>query len=525
MKYSKEFVALLLGGAMLGTTYASAESIAYYAKDAKVKWTIEGNDGTALALATRDGETTPVYVKTLFGDNGVYTDTFRLPSSAKSGGYTLSVVIDGAETRIPFRHINPEQAKEEVAAVGKAGSDLGNVIESNYSDLGIDLGEFIENKDAIIKYFAILKTTNMTYSEFWDSYNASVLLASLCDEADDTIIEDTLIKNGEMIGLDSNAFSGYSEKVKKEIIERFRKGEVSSKPFGETVAEWTALARLNNEESLIGYRELLLTEYKDVFKPDMSDYNSSKDKDTIIRNVMKATYNTADEVVKAFEAASEKYQGSSDKQTGAGGGGGSSSGGSSSGGVSIPAAVAVQAVGLSDVDGHWAGSMIDTLYKNGIVSGSDGRFNPDANITRAEFCTMLAKAFYKGQIGDANKFTDVSAEKWYFPFVSLLAQKGVINGKGDGIFAPDEMISRQDMCAIISGCMKDLNKNMAVERDITEFADTDEIASYSSEAVNALYQAGIVSGNPDGTFRPRASLTRAEAATVIYKILNKEVAR
>ena len=117
----------------------------------------------------------------------------------------------------------------------------------------------------------------------------------------------------------------------------------------------------------------------------------------------------------------------------------------------------------------------------------------------------------------AAEFTDVSSGAWFAPYVYALADKGIITGYEDKTFLPDKLITREDSAVIIYRTMLDASVNMDAE---AEFSDSNAVSDYAKEAVKKLCGAGIINGS-DGKFNPKSNLTRAEAAAIISRLLEK----
>ncbi len=165
-----------------------------------------------------------------------------------------------------------------------------------------------------------------------------------------------------------------------------------------------------------------------------------------------------------------------------------------------------------DLEGHWARANILAMYNRGIINGfTDGSFRPEANVTRAEFVKMLVAALNL-EVGGAVNFDDVVPEDWHYAYIATAFNNNIVTGVGTG-FNPNGAITRQDASAIVYRAI------MAGETAKgTTFADGSEIADYARTAVSALSSKGIILGN-DGCFFPKDNMTRAEAATIIQRIL------
>ncbi|MGI5948705.1 S-layer homology domain-containing protein [Peptoniphilus sp.] len=145
----------------------------------------------------------------------------------------------------------------------------------------------------------------------------------------------------------------------------------------------------------------------------------------------------------------------------------------------------------------------------------DGTFKPSDNMTRAEAAKMFATLINGGTnfgTSKTTKFTDASND-WYSEAINYVVEKGFINGYEDGTFKPNEKITRAEFAKMISGYIKDSNTTKA------SFADTKD--HWAQDAIDKLYGNKNIKGYPDGTFKPNANITRAEAVTILNSVFNR----
>ncbi|MGN0163054.1 MAG: S-layer homology domain-containing protein, partial [Candidatus Ornithomonoglobus sp.] len=227
---------------------------------------------------------------------------------------------------------------------------------------------------------------------------------------------------------------------------------------------------------------------------------------------------------------------------GAGGGGGGSAGGSGGGGNAGYSAGILPSIpiGITDTGSiiepgtsekltfddmpktHWASEAVYSLVEMGIVNGrSEKLFAPTENVTRAEFAAMTVRAFdFKGS-GTNPAFDDVDEDDWFFDAVATAVENGIVNGVDEKNFAPDAVITRQDMCVILARALKQAGIDLNSDED-TVFSDIDSVSDYAQDAVAAMSSEKILNGYEDGSFRPQGSANRAEAAKVIYESVSKK---
>ncbi len=171
------------------------------------------------------------------------------------------------------------------------------------------------------------------------------------------------------------------------------------------------------------------------------------------------------------------------------------------------------------LNSHWAKTAVEYLAKEGIISGNgDGMFEPEKNVTRAEFVKMIVMAFGEYDKGlSTDEFADVNEGDWFYPYVANAVKRELVTGDEKGNFNPNDNITREDMCVILQRQL-----GLKTEEEITaEFTDSDAISEYAKEAVAILKHFGIVNGMDDGSFAPQRFCTRAMAAQIIYNALVK----
>ena len=166
---------------------------------------------------------------------------------------------------------------------------------------------------------------------------------------------------------------------------------------------------------------------------------------------------------------------------------------------------------------YWASEYIYHLVETGAVNGrTDTTFEPESNITRAEFVKILVQALQL-QASDAEiHFSDVEPQDWYYESVKTAAGLGIVNGLSDSYFGAEDFISREQMAAMIDRALRYKGKERISSTEA--FADQDEISDYAEESVMALRADGILNGKGENLFIPHDNTTRAEAAKVICMI-------
>ncbi len=173
---------------------------------------------------------------------------------------------------------------------------------------------------------------------------------------------------------------------------------------------------------------------------------------------------------------------------------------------------------FNDVTGHWADRNISTAVKLRIINGyANGKFQPNASVTRAEFTAMVARALGLGESTASASFKDTSSN-WAAGYISALADKGVIGGYADGSFKPNATISRAEMVTIIA---RVLDLNALATSAPTSFSDVDS-SNWAAAAIAQASSANLVQGLSSSVFSPSGKATRAEAVTMIIRALESD---
>jgi len=184
-------------------------------------------------------------------------------------------------------------------------------------------------------------------------------------------------------------------------------------------------------------------------------------------------------------------------------------------------AVGYAPVAFTDTRNHWSLANINFLAARGIIQGkASGLFMPDDTITRAEFVTILGNKF--GADFGAYRvmpFDDAKATDWFAGSVAWAAENKIVTGS-DGMFRPNDPISRQEMAVILDRYMTNLEKtDITGAKKAIVFADDAMIAGYAKTSVSKMQQLGIINGKTTTAFAPADNATRAEAAKMISALI------
>ena len=176
----------------------------------------------------------------------------------------------------------------------------------------------------------------------------------------------------------------------------------------------------------------------------------------------------------------------------------------------VPAAFAA-----SDLDGHWAQPFIEYLDQEGVInpSATTGKYEPDRDMTRAEFMRYINRAFHFTETASIS-YTDVPSNAWYYETVQIAARYGYINGTGDNQMDPEGRVTREQAAVIIGRLYKADPGNVSPS-DLS-FTDNASVSDWAAGYIEAAVDKGFITGYSDGSFQPQRVVTRGEVAKILY---------
>ncbi len=197
-------------------------------------------------------------------------------------------------------------------------------------------------------------------------------------------------------------------------------------------------------------------------------------------------------------------------------------------------------VPFTDTEGYWAESQVSFTASREIFSGiGEDRFGPKESMTRAMFVTVLWRMAGKPDATDstassaatggssateavsaAKSFTDVKTGSWYEDAVAWASANGIVNGMSETSFAPDAHVTREQMCSLLARFLTYEGISLAETAEASDFTDKSSIGAWALSDVEFCQTAGLISGYPDGTFKPKGDATRAENAAVFERMIN-----
>lgn len=182
------------------------------------------------------------------------------------------------------------------------------------------------------------------------------------------------------------------------------------------------------------------------------------------------------------------------------------------------AAQAQEALPFTDVgEDDWFREAVDYVYREGLMNGTGQTlFSPHNTTTRGMVVTILYRFEGAPETG-GSQFRDVPPDQYYARPVAWAAANGVVNGYEDGLFKPDEQITREQMAVILYRYARQKGLDVSGSADLSGYADASQISGYAREAMAWANHVGLINGVGNNTLLPRGSATRAQVAAILMR--------
>ena len=182
--------------------------------------------------------------------------------------------------------------------------------------------------------------------------------------------------------------------------------------------------------------------------------------------------------------------------------------------------------GFEDVEaGSWYANAVKFVTEKELMVGTpDGLFSPNDEVSRGMFISILYRMTDNKAADTKTTFSDLDEEKYYFDPVTWGYARGLIDGLSIDKFEPNESISREQLVSFLYRFSRyDSYQNVDIEFDeeISSFSDFNEISEYAVKPMKWAYTKGLIKGRVDNTLDPGSSVTRAEAAMIIWRFMNQ----
>lgn len=472
-----------------------------------------------------------------------------------SGAYTVSVQnSDGTKVTKTFGYADSiecaeflqklKEADKKVTSNDLAYAELLPVVEAEENknvlfSSGVDRDEFLKESESLRRSMMNLLHQNGLssfekvedfVSSFGNLYNLAVYnsgakergITGCFAEFDGAKTDETVVKKAAAIMQDSYSTPAEFEKA---FNLAYGLALIGSSDMTDIEANLKSFAKVTGEcsDEISKITALDSVKKYSVLEDLVTNLNGQTPAD---KSALSTQLNA---VIPSDDGSGNGGNGSGNGTGGTGGGGGGGSAGSSANKTTQSTSISVRPIGTPSTEeqeyifgdmkkSHWAAEAVTALKNKGVISGNEnGDFEPERTVTREEFTKMVVQITGLELIPGGSKFSDVSADDWFAPYVNAAVEKEIINGISENLFGTGSEISRRDMAVIIDRAIKAKGEALSAKREYAAFADEAEIADYAKEAIKTLYCAEVINGRGEGKFDPNGSATRAEAAKIIYE--------
>lgn len=167
----------------------------------------------------------------------------------------------------------------------------------------------------------------------------------------------------------------------------------------------------------------------------------------------------------------------------------------------------------------WFYDEVLKVFEKEIMAGtSDTKFSPYIGTSRAMIATIIHRMENKPNYMESNPFNDVLEDKWYTDGITWCAEHKIVKGYGEGIFKPDQIVTREELCAILYRYAQYKGLDVTQKAQLSSFVDESEVGNWAKESVSYAVKAKMVKGNDHNQLQPKKQATRAEVATVVLNL-------
>lgn len=483
-------------------------------------------------------------------ENGSVNYSFKLPKDLESGRYTVLInePFSAESTKTEFNYIMLDDINAALAEVDKATlSNISTVFSDEVRDtLNLIDSDYDKLADKSFIYHCIIdgKPYGTDLDKFKNVYRQALKISTLLAGDTETAVNEIKANHSnEYWGISEtsayNSFIEFTSDKQKNVLTELKKAE----GFKDISNRFSAAVICEDIKAQSSYNLVytVLSKYNDINMIDYSVYNKIGDNklkvcEYVYKNI--SSVNTIPELKTLFEDTAKKYQGTSGNNPGGGSGGTSGKENGSGGGSGYNPGVSNRDVTapdwytekqelanrsvFSDTDSvEWAKYSINKLYNMGAISGkAEGIFAPNDKITREELCKIIVNVFGFEKKSDENAFSDVAEGMWYTDYIKICSQNNIINGIGDGLFGLGKELTREEISAILVRAADASGKILDYDISIVlPFTDEADISDWAKNSIAILRECLIVEGIGDGSFAPKANVTRAQAAKMIVGLL------
>ncbi len=500
---------------------------------------IVANPGVEPENITSGTDLLQQYWETETDDNGNYSFSFEMSEVAVSGEYSVFIMSSelSKTMKSTFYFATTEDRKTAIEEINEKSIDyIAGKIDEYAKVLGADDFDALNGADDkeiakhLKKYIpyeedgyvevqkklmegAILscyrnKNTEYIYNEKGEAKNASIIGFDTLDNDYDCTLY--MVFNNILNGTGKKA-------VFSNISKDYADFDALKKDFMTNVF----LLAIDNTDKMGGghISDIITSKNTEAVGMDADKYLDYSNKNALNNKIVEkgsfSSLKELEETIADIIKNLEKNNNSSGGNSGGTGGAGSMAGAAAS--ILPQVQEKEEELVFSDVDRtFWGKEAIVYLYKNGIVNGfDDGTFKPNEYIKREQAVKMFMAAFDIEEAEYDGSFSDVNKSDWFSGFVSGAVKKEFVKGISGSLFGVGKNITREDFAVML---YRIIGENTAGKSD---FSDYDEISEYAKDAVSYMNENGYINGYSDATFRPKKEITRAEAASIIYRYIKR----
>lgn len=170
-----------------------------------------------------------------------------------------------------------------------------------------------------------------------------------------------------------------------------------------------------------------------------------------------------------------------------------------------------------DFPNDWSQGAMTAAVENGLLGGvGDGRIAPQGEVTRAQMAAIINRAFGAEKTASLTGYTDVAANAWYATDMAKAVQMGTFSGTGNGLLEPDRAITREEAFSVLARAFA---LEAGDDSSLASFSDGAQVSNWAKGSVSAMVAAGYVNGSDGNRLNPQQTITRAEFAAVMSKIV------
>ena len=170
-----------------------------------------------------------------------------------------------------------------------------------------------------------------------------------------------------------------------------------------------------------------------------------------------------------------------------------------------------------DFPNDWSTGAMTAAVDNGLLGGvGDGRIAPQGEVTRAQMAAIINRAFGAEKQASLSSYSDVAADAWYATDMAKAVQMGTFSGTGNGLLEPDRAITREEAFSVLARAFA---LEAGDDSSLASFSDGAQVSSWAKGSVSAMVAAGYVNGSDGNRLNPQQTITRAEFAAVMSKIV------